>query len=413
MPTQECIVGTLLAGIDPHEAPHRALVQVFHACKHDHKLQHRGLEREQCLATGMALLESLYARNPIDGKNVASAALLFALDEYCHHHGKVILNGIRVEAADGEPYYVLPRRGGLLPKYPAKRANFLGYYTKHHHIFPLRYEGIEVSIEVLPQQLPVFISGTVSALVGGFSDGVQPDWLELPKWRAPRLKNSEKRWRSVEELLREAQRRGAQILVLPELTVDKWVLDRLRGWLQDEPNHPLQLVVAGSFHEELGPVELAKEGLAAAERPTEWRNRSVLLDRFGGTLLLQDKLQPFRHDVSLDEAISAGSKVNLIVCELGLLAVAICLDFCEEPAMPVGRLWFELGPHFVFVPSMGEDATNKAHRQRAESLGKLHGSRVLIASQHYEQPTAQGIVHLPSIREPASACPSVFLLICP
>lgn len=91
------------------------------------------------------------------------------------------------------------------------------------------------------------------------------------------------------------------------------------------------------------------------------------------------------------EEIEGGVSVRLIHAWFGLLAVAICLDFCESGNAPVTDLWREVGPAVVLVPSMGASSTNHAHQEKARLLARQHGTAVLVASQHPKQSQALGL----------------------
>ena len=170
-------------------------------------------------------------------------------------------------------------------------------------------------------------------------------------------------------------------MVLPELTIDEAVLGNIQDWLQDH-EHPFELVAAGSFH---------------VMRPEGRRNEAVLLGRWGDPLLTHIKLQPMRQTMRVagaeehhDEDIVGHDELRVLAGPHGLLALAICLDFCEASSTPIGSLWPKLGPALVLVPSMGEAPTNKRHDVRARELRAQHMTRVLMASQHPQKPTAVG-----------------------
>jgi hypothetical protein len=83
--------------------------------------------------------------------------------------------------------------------------------------------------------------------------------------------------------------------------------------------------------------------------------------------------------------------VHALETGLGLVTVAICLDFCEKSDDPVGLVWARLAPALILVPSMGEDSTNDAHLLKAKDLFDKQGGRVLVASQHDREPRGLGL----------------------
>ncbi|MGH8654864.1 MAG: hypothetical protein ACREYE_23090 [Gammaproteobacteria bacterium] len=190
-----------------------------------------------------------------------------------------------------------------------------------------------------------------------------------------------KRYKSVVAILETAASVGAAILVLPELTIDDTVLGKIQTWLQYN-EHEMQLVAAGSFYTE-----------RKTNKKVEFFNTGWLLSARGDILIAHDKLQPMRHQDGSDEGIQAGHALQLLRTERGLVAFAICLDFCEKSTRPVGSLWGEVGPALVLVPSMGEEQTNKDHLKRARELWDQHGTWVLVASQQEDGKSAVGIAY--------------------
>ncbi|MCB1037261.1 MAG: hypothetical protein KDD47_25755, partial [Acidobacteria bacterium] len=227
--------------------------------------------------------------------------------------------------------------------------------------------------------------GRLRFSAGGFRDGALPDWNASSPYRCQRLLSGSERWRSIEELLSEAAKKGSKIVVLPELSVDPETLRKLREWLRREHRrHGFSLVVAGSFHLEVegGDGSRLRRGVAS------------LLDGYGEEILRHTKLRPMRVGTNgefLEEDIEGGSQVELLHFGFGLLGLAICLDFCEESRVPIKDLWVAIEPALLLVPSMGAESTNNAHHRKAEALARQCGAVTVVASQHPKEPEALGL----------------------
>lgn len=136
------------------------------------------------------------------------------------------------------------------------------------------------------------------------------------------------------ETLVKANRRQVDVLLFPELTIDRELLGAVQDWLRDPARHRdphLALVLAGSFHQTVG---------------NECRNRACVLDGSGTERWIQDKCTPFcldRQEVdAMDpvlrdrlglrsglggwEGISVADTVTAVDCCLGRVAVCICVD---------------------------------------------------------------------------------------
>jgi predicted amidohydrolase len=323
-----------------------------------------------------------------DPGRVHPASLLRAVDRFLAGSDtgqqawsrKVILPG-------GEVFVVVPRRGGWSSRLARTQPNQREFWMRRHQVVPASHEGISVRVRRPPQLLAEALAGPELAYAtGGFLDAVLPEWISVAPYICQRLGDGEARWASVQALLREASGRNATVLVLPELTIDAEVRARLRAWLRDTVDHPLRLVVAGSFHEDDSGEE---EG--AGPR----RNVSRAFDRRGDEVLRHVKLQPMRttegEEHEVDEGVEEGLRLELLETPFGLLGVAICLDLCEAGDCPVTHLWQAVGPALLLVPSMGKESTHNAHRRKVQTLTLQHDTVVLVASQHPEESRASGL----------------------
>lgn len=325
------------------------------------------------------------------------AALLRAVD---HHLSAADLGREprvrRVELAPrqgGGNYLVIPRRARWASRLSYRQPGHVEYWMRRHHVAPAEHRGISVTIRRPADKIWRAFDGAATAFAaGGFVDGVLPGWNDRAPYRCSTLANGEQRWASLEALLCQAADNEARVLVLPELTVDADVRTRLRAWLRETRGHPFELVVAGSFHEELtggdgaGPIR---------------RSVARVLDAWGEELTAHVKLRPMRatgeDGSAIDEDLVGGHRVELLLLPVGLLGIGICLDFCETGDTPVTDLWRAVGPALMLVPSMGSATTNTAHGAKARVLALHHATLTVVASQHPDRPESRGLAWQPNL----------------
>lgn len=122
-------------------------------------------------------------------------------------------------------------------------------------------------------------------------------------------------------------------------------------------------------------------------------NHAELLDGLGHKVLDHLKLAVFSRPLPADspfkdvppelacEAISTGTVIQALDTPLGLFVAPICLDFCDSRTRPFDRIWNDLGPEWLLVPSMGEESTLSAHTLRAKEMDGIYRSVVIVANQ--------------------------------
>lgn len=319
---------------------------------------------------------------------VHPAAAAQAVDEFLQQErlgsGFEGIRWVENEGLGNSTYAVIPRPPRIASTL-AGQPNHLPFWFRHHRVIPSRIRGIEVEIRPLRgSRWKGFASedGSVRFQAGGFLDGVLPDW-QFPPYQTERLVDPNRRWDSVKDLLGAASRVGLGLVVLPELTVDTSVRMRLQEWLRETRPHSMRLIAAGSFHEPGPPA----------------RNVARLLDHTGRELLAQCKLQPMRvgpDSAPVDEGVEGGHRLVLLSTPIGLIGLAICLDFCDEGDSTVAELWRLAGAEVMLVPSMGSETTNHAHERRARELVRHHATVTIVASQHPEQNQARGLFWQPN-----------------
>lgn len=153
--------------------------------------------------------------------------------------------------------------------------------------------------------------------------------------------------RSLERLgkiLDELHSKEVDIIVFPELTFSKDLLDHLKLFLaekfnQNPENPTIKLVVTGSFHE-------------------DGKNKCYILTPDGEELFCQTKMNRFRFmpgeceemDMEVIEDIDISERVfNLFDCPFGRVGTMICLDFIVPETY---NLLSSLKVNCFFLPSM-------------------------------------------------------------
>ncbi len=361
------------------EDPARAIVQLWLHLRHQGNLE-QGFERAACKSQAEQGLRTL--KNGGDLPPLHPAAALRAVDSYLaflDSGRETRTRRVDEKTPEADAFWLVPRRAGWSSRIANSQAGHVEFWLRHHQVVPVNHRGIRIHLTQPPRSLRK-PRDEMLFLAGGFIDGVLPLWNNASPYHCLVLTNPNERWQSVESLLTTAAERGASIVVLPELTVDAEVRERLCAWLrQKRQRSPFDLVVAGSFHEESDDSR---------------RNVAYIFDDFGNEFFRHVKLRPMRampggHTV--DEKINGSAEVSLIQAWFGLIGVAICLDFCESGDTPVTDLWRAAGPALMLVPSMGADATNHAHDEKARALALQHGTATVVASQHPEAREALGL----------------------
>lgn len=241
-------------------------------------------------------------------------------------------------------------------------------YLRHHWIIPESINGIKISVIKIPvvhSRNNLADRKTIKVFIGNFMDGVSPLWDNghLPNYRAEILTDKEERWKGVEDLLHKAVRDNADILVLPELTVCQELREKVSLWL-DENTHPFSLALPGTFHQRLNG---------------KYYNFGELFDMRGKSVLSHRKLTTFG-ETGKREKIATGDTIHLLDTPIGLIAMPICFDFCEE-SNPFAELWQKIGADWHLVPAYGNEKSIRAHNRRATVLNRAHGALTVLSNQ--------------------------------
>ncbi|MGH8563577.1 MAG: hypothetical protein ACREXW_05615 [Gammaproteobacteria bacterium] len=280
-------------------------------------------------------------------------AIIAAIDQYLWLHYDAMGNAPPARLRlDGEDWLIHRRRIATSQRSRhAAQTGRLQTWCRFHWVLPETIAGFRIRRVAAPDTLASAIAALLAAgdlriAIASFSDGVVPAWEthEPPVLRALTLTDEARRWAGIEEALQSALQAEAHALVLPELSVTPGHVDRVRRWLDGFEAAPMLMVLPGSFH---------RQGEAGVQ------NRAELLDGYGQVLIAHGKLTRYGR-VERPEGIETGEEIQLLDTPIGLLAIPICLDFCDE-AHPFNFLWQDLGVEWLLVPAMGDDKSISAH----------------------------------------------------
>ncbi|MBL8446944.1 MAG: hypothetical protein JNJ44_05975 [Zoogloeaceae bacterium] len=309
----------------------------------------------------------------------APLAWLQALDQFCRTEYAPGVFACPLQIKDGDQaHWLLPiHADGIDGAYRRQFGN-MDRWLHWHRVVPCEIGGLQVSCPQLPHGYPELLAKPMDCevlrvAIAQFADGATLQWEQCGErhFRVTGLDDHTKREAAILAVMDSARKADAQILVLPELTVPGAVAARITDRLYDcsaDPDHDLAvpLVMLGSFHE---PGE------------SGWRNHGRLVTGIDGTTLLAtDKRCAVTFGKSPDDLCedlnTAPVPFSMLMTPIGLLALAICKDFFDgHVAQAIGAI----GPDWILVPSMSNSLS--PHQDASARLGRLHGSRVLVANQ--------------------------------
>lgn len=168
---------------------------------------------------------------------------------------------------------------------------------------------------------------------------------------------------------------GARFFVLPECTLMRGQRHPLARYLSERAESPC-LSLLGSFPESDGSVS----GCI--------RNDCELIDYRGATLFSHSKTARAQMGAGIGaEGITTGNTLHVLATDIGLVGVAICIEFCGNVTAHA-QAWQRIAAEWMLVPSMGAESTLVEHRSAADALHRNHKTVSLVANQSSES-TAQ------------------------
>lgn len=299
---------------------------------------------------------------------------------------------------EGSTYWLVPRCCVFegLPRL-RHQAGSLAHWLPHHVLLHGKVGDIAVqpvvatgtladSLEALLRKRPA----TLKVWIGHFGDDCQVVWDKAAnpagRWRALSFNDADRRLASLQQSLNAARDAGAQVIVLPELSIDPSMRDEVIQWLSglDSGDRPL-LLVQGSFHEQLA------DG---------WFNTAPLVDGCAlDVLMVHRKLRVFGgvegpDGADLAEAIDIGRVMHLLVTAAGTFGVLICKDFLDADA-DVATLLQRAPVDWPLVPSYGNETTRKAHHEAAASAAIVTVGCQAVVANIRDLGVSAGVTPLP------------------
>ncbi|ABQ71578.1 hypothetical protein Swit_4961 (plasmid) [Rhizorhabdus wittichii RW1] len=289
---------------------------------------------------------------------------------------------------------------------------FIRRGLKNHAILPTRIGNNDVTLHYHDQLLDGERLGDRQRLRYGaalFPD-LEVDLSKDDSWFHVKEIICERHGERIQGHLDEAHGAGCDMLLWPELTLDWDAIDAIQSALQDgarRERKKMTVVLAGSAH------------VHQDEPRPGHRNRTRIFNGRGETLADYDKrmMFSFAHKFLPDgapdpdaarcyEKIQPGNNLPILVLEDRLVAVAICLDFCEKTS---GLLpYHQLDVDLVLVPSMGFRNTTDQHLEQAHTMDVEYDTQVFLVQQtpliagdqarKAGQPAGYSILHPPPQR---------------
>jgi predicted amidohydrolase len=246
--------------------------------------------------------------------------------------------------------------------------------TRFHAVVPTHNPGFSVRLILHPELTAGFDRDWIygAAIFQDFVisvDEIEPDEFLVVQRDSPAA------FQFVESQVSAALDAGTDVLMWPELTVDPPLRKFIEAKLSANPlrdSRRIPLVVPGSWHEK--------------DDDDRQVNRALLLGPRGTTLAEVDKRRKFEFGNRF-EAIQPGEVIPIVVFSDRLVALAICLDFCDDADSLV---YARLGVDTVLVPAMGLERSADAQERHAKPSQTLQNTTVFVAQQ---VPALSGSAH--------------------
>jgi predicted amidohydrolase len=303
-------------------------------------------------------------------------ALLMALDEWLYltrsieNLSRSYTYKVRLDSSD---YWLVPSVQNSFGEHAlARQPSNVVAWVKYHFVIPARLaSGMQVTLSTtagadLEAWTQLSAGDSLRAYLAHFVDVADVDYrIDKSRMRlqvtavTPRVA----RLKSLDDVLMNAAKNVAQVLVFPEFTVDLAGRDHLKAALRSRYMRKLPtplLTVAGSFHESnhsQGPEKHAVQSF----------NTAPVLDRLGRVLWSHKKLRVLGDLGGLSEDVNEGSAVHVLVTPVGTHMVLICKDFLDRD-QSVASLLQHVPVDWVWVPSYGNDKTMAEHLARADDV---------------------------------------------
>ncbi len=282
----------------------------------------------------------------------------------------------RMSTSAGEAF-LIPIPGRVwAPSRPDRRFDrtFALRCLSHHRLIPAQIDGLIVR----PKSFPGIALNDGTLRLGG---ALFPDFRTDPPYKTEHAfiitdVKCDKAKEVVDMVLEQSFLNGCTATVFPELTVPPATRSYLQASLQDklwmygveaeDPGRDFRtpaMVLAGTWHE-------AMEGVV--------ENVATVYSGDGQEILRYAKRLDYQDEILGAEGIESGGELPLLVFDDAIVAVGICLDFCDlDEDIPYSKMSADL----VLVPSMGDEGTMDSHLANAKKVGVSQLTRAFVVQQ--------------------------------
>ncbi len=279
---------------------------------------------------------------------------------------------------DADARYVVRLAGPRRPR-TAAQAGVLYSHLLYHAVVPLEVragDGRTYPVRIAPMAHGarldrLRLADGVTVATVGFHDHGRIAWQHGARGsRALDVDTCAARGVELASALALAAQAGVDVLVAPELTVPPGTRDQELARLRWAKEPRLGLIVPGTFHEQ------EADGHFNRALVVDGQGNSVL----GDVVLAHRKLAVFGQLApgagEIVEDIDGGTGITAVATPIGLVAVAICKDFCD---VHVGDIWRQLQPEWLLVPAYGPGV--EAHLRAAQHIALTTGTVTVLAHE--------------------------------
>lgn len=278
---------------------------------------------------------------------------------------------LRVSSVCGAGYYVVRKAPGASPR-ADRQPHEVPHVLRRLNVVPRRQGRLLLDLTPLDQRTDKLLRDRQDVPTGyvvHFEEGFQLRVAEHAQGIQVEAVHDAEEHR--DKVLRHLRGAGAvTFLVYPECTLPPALRLELRRTIAASTEPVPNLTLAGSFHD-------PQDGKPCL-------NRTELLDHRGAVVLTHVKTASATLRSSkgkpVAEYIDLHNTMHAVVSSLGLVGVAICVEFSSTTGVPLAA-WSAVGPRWMLVPSMGEKSTVDMHVRAAKTLRDQHRTFTLISNQ--------------------------------
>jgi hypothetical protein len=290
------------------------------------------------------------------------------------HDGAVPVNpdeSWRVSFADEEDVFLVPvprRKWRLSPPADKEHDTFLRRALIAHRLIPVEFDNAPISFHKVDE-----IKTAKKSLGFGAALFENVHFAERNcdgKFLITSVAASNQS-QVIKDAIENSHYQDCFATVFPELTVSPTSLEEIvtnlaeKPFLDGRPMCPPSIVLAGSWH---APCDGGH------------KNSCQIFDGDGLPIISYDKRLSYGGGRKDREDIVTGDKFPILITSEGLVAVAICLDFCD--GLFEGP-YSELDVDVIVVPSCGDEVTMNSHLRKAASVNIRYSTTTFVVQQGY------------------------------